>query len=291
MTAPREDVAAELERILASQALAGSDQLRRLLKLVVTRTLDGHADLLKEYNLGLDVFQRPPDYDPKLDPIVRVQARRLRAKLGEYYAGEGAHHTLVVQIPKGAYVPVFEQRGAGPGEAGARQSASGLPWPRCSRWPPFWPEHAFSQASQRFTVTSAAALPCFRWKRSRRRPTAVTWPTKLPKLSRPSSRRIRTCALPPHHRQPVSRDPVATTRNSASASGALGGRGRCRHRRRSHVSQAAPRRLDNRPQSLGRRLPLHFKSTRACQLRRRRPGHCRDPCPASQPAHPITALY
>jgi TolB-like protein len=110
MTAPREDVLAELDRILASQALNGSDQLKRLLKLVVTRKLDGQADLVKEYNLGLEVFQRPPDYDPKVDPIVRVQARRLRARLDEYFAVEGIRDPLVIQIPKGAYVPVFEKR-------------------------------------------------------------------------------------------------------------------------------------------------------------------------------------
>jgi adenylate cyclase len=58
------------------------------------------------------VFQRPPDYDPKVDPIVRVQAGRLRSKLGEYYATEGAHDSVVIQIPKGAYVPVFDARNA-----------------------------------------------------------------------------------------------------------------------------------------------------------------------------------
>jgi TolB-like protein len=99
----------EMERILGSRALNGSDQLKRLLRLVVTRTLNGQSGLLKEYNLGLEVFQRPPDYDPKVDPIVRVQARRLRTKLDEYYAGEGAEAQLVIRIPKGAYVPSFDK--------------------------------------------------------------------------------------------------------------------------------------------------------------------------------------
>lgn len=112
MTAPpsAENVRDQLERVLASHVLASSGQLRRLLRLVVERTLEGQPALLKEYNLGLEVFQRPPDYDPKIDPIVRVQARRLRAKLDEYYAGEGAGDPLLIQIPKGAYTPVFEQR-------------------------------------------------------------------------------------------------------------------------------------------------------------------------------------
>jgi adenylate cyclase len=72
--------------------------------------LNGRPELLKEYNLGLEVFQRPADYDPKIDPIVRVQARRLRSKLDEYYASEGADASVVIHIPKGAYTPVFEAR-------------------------------------------------------------------------------------------------------------------------------------------------------------------------------------
>jgi TolB-like protein len=109
-SAPPDEVLAQIERILGSQTLSGSDQLKRLLRLVVERTLNGQPELLKEYNLGLDVFQRPPDYDPKVDPIVRVQAGRLRSKLIEYYASEGAHDSLVIRIPKGAYVPVFGAR-------------------------------------------------------------------------------------------------------------------------------------------------------------------------------------
>ena len=111
-SAPPDEVRAQIERILRSQTLSGSDQLKRLLRLVVERTLNGQPELLKEYNLGLDVFQRPPDYDPKVDPIVRVQAGRLRSKLGEYYATEGAHDSVIIQIPKGAYVPVFDARNA-----------------------------------------------------------------------------------------------------------------------------------------------------------------------------------
>jgi TolB-like protein len=112
VTASAPEVRSQLERILASQTLAGSDQLKRLLRLVVERTLNGQSDLLKEYNLGLEAFHRPPNYDPKTDPIVRVQARRLRSKLGEYYASEGASDTLMIQIPKGAYIPVVESRAA-----------------------------------------------------------------------------------------------------------------------------------------------------------------------------------
>lgn len=128
MTVPAPVVHSQLERILASQALAGSDQLKRLLRLVVERTLNGQSDLLKEYNLGLEAFQRPPDYDPKTDPIVRVQARRLRSKLGEYYASEGASDVLIIQIPKGAYVPVFQPRAAHAPPVGSDEQTRKRTW-------------------------------------------------------------------------------------------------------------------------------------------------------------------
>ena len=100
----------QLEKILNSRALAGSDQLKRLLRVSVERTLDGQTDSTKEYTLGIEAFGRPEGYDPKVDPIVRVQARRLRTKLEEFYTGEGASAPVLIQIPKGGYVPTFEAR-------------------------------------------------------------------------------------------------------------------------------------------------------------------------------------
>src|SRR5689334_2619510 len=110
--APPAEIRAQLDRILNSRTLAASDQLKRLLQSVVERTLAVQPERLKEYTLGLEVFHRPPDYDPKVDPIVRVQARRLRSKLDEYYAQEGAHDPYVIEIPRGAYVPVFRAQKA-----------------------------------------------------------------------------------------------------------------------------------------------------------------------------------
>jgi TolB-like protein len=117
----------ELSRILNSRALDGSDQLKQFLQVVVTRALDGRSDQLKEYNLGMDVFQRATDYDPKIDPIVRVQARRLRSKLDEYFATEGLGDPIVINIPKGAYAPAFASR-AGETAAMSRHRRSVL-WP------------------------------------------------------------------------------------------------------------------------------------------------------------------
>ena len=78
------DVRAALDHVLASQTFVNSGRLSRMLRFVVERTLDGQGDQLKEYLLGVEVFDRPSEYDPRLDSIVRVEARRLRAKLSEY---------------------------------------------------------------------------------------------------------------------------------------------------------------------------------------------------------------
>jgi TolB-like protein len=103
-------VRGELERILASEPFANAGRLSRLLRYVVERTLAGEGDQLKEYVLGLEVFDRDERYDPRLDSIVRVEARRLRAKLDEYYRNGGAGDPLIISLPKGGYVPIFGAR-------------------------------------------------------------------------------------------------------------------------------------------------------------------------------------
>ena len=98
---------AQLERILKSPALATSPSLCRFLRYIVEETLAGHSGSIKEYSLGVNVFGRGDDFNPRLDPIVRVQARNLRSRIARYYAGEGAADPVVVELPKGAYVPLF----------------------------------------------------------------------------------------------------------------------------------------------------------------------------------------
>jgi TolB-like protein len=100
-------VRAQLERVLASAGFANSGRLSRFLRFVVERTLDGEGDQLKEYRLGTEVFDRPSDYDPRLDSIVRVEARRLRSKLAEYYGGPGQGDPIVIRVDKGSYTPEF----------------------------------------------------------------------------------------------------------------------------------------------------------------------------------------
>src|SRR5579871_3403065 len=103
----------QLERILESELFARSDQLSRFLRFIVERHLEGRNEELKESVIGVEVFGRKPDYNPKFDPIVRTEARRLRARLGDYYTNGGKRDPLVIGLPKGGYVPMVTEA---PGE-------------------------------------------------------------------------------------------------------------------------------------------------------------------------------
>ena len=99
-----------LRKLLSSRPLRESHQLQAFLEFIVQETLAGHPEELKESVLGLRVFGRRPDYDPRIDGIVRVQATVLRKRLEKYYASEGASDLLVIDLPRGGYVPVFRTR-------------------------------------------------------------------------------------------------------------------------------------------------------------------------------------
>src|SRR6476620_11332499 len=100
-------VRAQLERVLASRAFARSPRISRFLGFVVEQTLAGQEDKLKEYLLGVEVFNRMDSFDPRIDSIVRVEARRLRYKLEKYYETEGRDHTVHILFRKDCYVPSF----------------------------------------------------------------------------------------------------------------------------------------------------------------------------------------
>ena len=99
-------VRAQLERILASEVFSRSQQLRRFLSFVVEQSLGGQGHSLKEAVLAHELYGKRTDFDGGTDPVVRVDARRLRDKLREYY--EGRSEPVVISLPKGSYVPVFE---------------------------------------------------------------------------------------------------------------------------------------------------------------------------------------
>jgi adenylate cyclase len=104
----------QLERVLASEAFANAGRHRRLLEYVVSRTLANEGSQLKEYVVATEVFERPDTYDPRLDTIVRVEMRRLRARLESYYRGPGVADPILITIPRGSYVPDFSRRAASP---------------------------------------------------------------------------------------------------------------------------------------------------------------------------------
>ena len=99
----------ELERVLSSPSFARSERMSKFLRFLVERHLDGRENQLKEAVIGVEVFGRSPDYDPKVDSTVRTEAVRLRARLSKYYSTEGSQDPIVIDLPKGGYVPSFRQ--------------------------------------------------------------------------------------------------------------------------------------------------------------------------------------
>lgn len=99
-----------LSRILDSAAFQQADRLKRFLSFIVLEALAGRGDALKEYVVGVQVFGKEDSFDPRTDPVVRVQARRLRARLARYYREEGQNEEIRIELPKGGYAPQFTQR-------------------------------------------------------------------------------------------------------------------------------------------------------------------------------------
>lgn len=111
--AERSAVRAHLDDILGSEPFLKSGRRQRFLEYIVTETLEGRGGALKGYSVAVDVFDRPATFDPALDPIVRVEAGRLREKLRDYYASAGRPNDVRIELPKGRYAPRIEI-GTGP---------------------------------------------------------------------------------------------------------------------------------------------------------------------------------
>jgi TolB-like protein/Flp pilus assembly protein TadD len=109
-----EAVRAAVAKVTSSAIFADSQRMARFLRFAVEETLQGNGARLKEIVIGAEVFDRGAAYDPRLDPIVRVEARRLRSKLRAYYEGEGKDDELMIEFPKGTYQPVFRCRTPAP---------------------------------------------------------------------------------------------------------------------------------------------------------------------------------
>src|SRR5215471_11757916 len=103
-------VRAQLGKILAGSVFVNSPRMSRFLRFVVETTLDGNGESIKEYVIATEVFEKAEDYDPQADSTVRTEAGKLRSRLGRYYETEGRDDPVVITIPKGSYVPKFEER-------------------------------------------------------------------------------------------------------------------------------------------------------------------------------------
>ena len=104
------EIRAALSAIIGCRQFHGANRLSSFLNYIVQETLKGNDQHLKEYVLGTEVFGRAADYDPRIDPIVRNYAVRLRKKLEEYYAENPDGCDVIISLPKGHYVPVFSRR-------------------------------------------------------------------------------------------------------------------------------------------------------------------------------------
>ncbi len=118
----------ELEAVLKSRLFTRSPTLTHLLSYLCVKTFAGETAQIKEYSVALDVFDRSDSFDQDTDSIVRVQANRLRKRLCEFYATEGADHPIRITIPVGQYIPVFEKvTGAGANGSSAGNSQARAP--------------------------------------------------------------------------------------------------------------------------------------------------------------------
>lgn len=100
----------QLNRILASQTFISSRILSRFLNFIVDETLAGKEEEIKEYTIGRNVLSRNSDFNPQLDAVVRIHAGRLRRALKEYYYEIGKSDSIIIEIPKGSYIPIFQSR-------------------------------------------------------------------------------------------------------------------------------------------------------------------------------------
>jgi hypothetical protein len=120
----REAVSEQLGRILSSPSFQASERRKRFLAFLVGEALAGRGDRLKGYGIAVAVFGRDDSFDPQTDPVVRLEARRLRRDLEHYYLTAGRDDPVRIDIPKGGYVPAFGRHGPGGGRMAAAGTAA-----------------------------------------------------------------------------------------------------------------------------------------------------------------------
>ncbi|MDQ2083363.1 hypothetical protein RA307_24540 [Xanthobacteraceae bacterium Astr-EGSB] len=126
------EIRAALTRILSSDGFSGGAQLAAFLRHIVEETLAGRSERIRAYTIGVEALGRPASFDPQRDPIVRVEANRLRQALATYYAGSGSDEDLVIEVPRGRYVPSFRRRTAAADQEPGKTPTVARLWVR--RW-------------------------------------------------------------------------------------------------------------------------------------------------------------
>ena len=129
-TPTHEEIRTQLAKLLASPQFVRAGRMSRFLRFTIEHAIAGTGDKVKEYLVGVEVFDRSKDYDPRVDPIVRVEARRLREKIASYYQSGGKCDPVQIEYPKGVYTPTFtfRLRNASAAEAPAAKSIAVLPF-------------------------------------------------------------------------------------------------------------------------------------------------------------------
>jgi hypothetical protein len=120
-----DEIRAALDHMLFSEVFSRSPQLGAFLRFVTEAVLHGKGDRIKAYTIGVEVLRRDPTFDPQIDPIVRVEATRLRRAMERYYTGPGVDDRIVIELPRGSYVPAFRRRECA---APVIAAATAVPW-------------------------------------------------------------------------------------------------------------------------------------------------------------------
>lgn len=171
---PGDLIRIQLDRILVSTEFSVPDRVRQFLTYVVNQTLEGHADRIKAYSVAVEVFGRDVNFDIQNDPVVRIEAGRLRRALERYYLLGGSADPILIEIPKGGYVPRFQWRSAQSAEGAGTMLASSpaghvLPEPGEARPKDRWPA---------WTILAAACLAIpLAW--------VTAWPSQVTSAKRP----------------------------------------------------------------------------------------------------------
>ena len=152
---------AELQAVLESPLFVRSPALTHLLSYLCEKTFAGETDQIKEYSIALDVFDRRESFDQDTDSIVRVHANRLRKRLSEYYAAEGASHALHIAIPVGQYVPLFQSVARNNEAPMTPASSKALEIKEPLKIGPYWRSRAFWFTTTSVVVLCAAVVAAF----------------------------------------------------------------------------------------------------------------------------------